>query len=196
VTLEGLAGRDERVVWHPYARIPAAPPPVPVVGASGVRLELADGRTVIDGMSSWWAAIHGYRHPVLDAAVRTQLDCMAHVMFGGLTQEPAVELCETLVSIAPDGLAHVFLCDSGSVAVEVAIKMALQHWHGVGRPGRHRLLTVRGGYHGDTLAAMAVCDPVTGMHSLFAGTLPQQLFAPLPSPAFGEPFDRTHTAAL
>jgi adenosylmethionine-8-amino-7-oxononanoate aminotransferase len=191
-----LVDRDGRVVWHPYARIPAAPPPLPVVGASGVHLELADGRTVVDGMSSWWAAIHGYRHPVLDAAVRSQLDRMAHVMFGGLTHGPAVELCETLVAIAPDGLGHVFLCDSGSVAVEVAVKMALQHWHGVGRPGRHRLLTVRGGYHGDTLAAMSVCDPVTGMHSLFAGTVPQQLFAPVPSPAFGEPFDRSHTAAL
>ncbi|HEX4868552.1 MAG TPA: adenosylmethionine--8-amino-7-oxononanoate transaminase [Acidimicrobiales bacterium] len=191
-----LVRRDRAVVWHPYAAMPAASPPVPVVGASGTRLHLADGRSVIDGMSSWWAAIHGYRHPVLDAAVRDQLDRMAHVMFGGLTHPPAIELAELLVEIAPAGLAHVFLCDSGSVAVEVALKMAVQHWHGRGQPQRHRMLTVRGGYHGDTLGAMSVCDPVTGMHSLFAAVLPPQLFAPAPTPAFGQPFDPSHVAEL
>jgi adenosylmethionine-8-amino-7-oxononanoate aminotransferase len=191
-----LAARDQAVVWHPYAPMPLAEPAVVVEEASGVRLTLADGRQVVDGMSSWWAAIHGYRHPVLDAAVRDQLDRMAHVMFGGLTHAPAVELAELLVDITPPGLAHVFFCDSGSVAVEVAIKMALQHWLGRGRPERQRLLTVRGGYHGDTLAAMSVCDPVTGMHHLFAHALPQQLFAPLPSPVFGAAFDDSHLGAM
>jgi len=191
-----LVARDRAVVWHPYAPVPIGLDPVPVVGAEGVHLHLADGRRAVDGMSSWWAAIHGYRHPVLDAAVRDQLDRMSHVMFGGLTHEPAVALCELLVEIAPEGLAHVFLADSGSVAVEVAIKMAIQHWHGQGRPERQRLLTVRGGYHGDTLGAMSVCDPVGGMHGLFSGVLPQQLFAPVPTPAYGEPFADEHVAEL
>jgi len=191
-----LVERDLATVWHPYAPMPASLPPVPVVGAVGTRLRLADGREVVDGMSSWWAAVHGYRHPVLDQAIRDQLDATAHVMFGGITHEPAVELAEQLVAIAPDGLAHVFLADSGSVSVEVAIKMALQHARGTGRPGRTRLLTVRGGYHGDTLGCMSVCDPVNGMHSMFADVLPPQLFAPVPSPAFGEPFDDGHVAEL
>ena len=191
-----LVARDRAVVWHPYAPMPVAHPPLPVVGAHGTRLVLADGRELVDGMSSWWAAIHGYRHPVLDAAVRAQLDDMAHVMFGGLTHRPAIELAELLVDLAPPGLAHVFLCDSGSVAVEVAMKMAVQHWHSRGEPGRHRMLTVRGGYHGDTLGAMSVCDPDTGMHGMFAGVVPQQLFAPPPSPCFGEPFDDAHVTEL
>jgi adenosylmethionine-8-amino-7-oxononanoate aminotransferase len=169
---------------------------VPVVGAHGNRLVLADGREVIDGMSSWWAAIHGYRHPALDAALTAQLGELAHVMFGGITHPSAVELAELLVEITPDGLEHVFLCDSGSVAVEVAMKMAVQHWLGRGQAGRHRMLTVRGGYHGDTLHAMSVCDPVTGMHQMFAGVLPAQLFAPAPTPAFGEPFDPSHVEIL
>jgi adenosylmethionine-8-amino-7-oxononanoate aminotransferase len=191
-----LAARDQAVVWHPYAPMPLAEPAVVVSAAEGVHLELGDGRRVVDGMSSWWAAVHGYRHPVLDAAVRDQLDRMAHVMFGGLTHAPAVELAELLVEISPAGLAHVFFCDSGSVAVEVAVKMALQHWLGRGRPERRRLLTVRGGYHGDTLAAMSVCDPVTGMHHLFAHALPQQLFAPVPSPVYGAAFDDEHLGAI
>jgi len=191
-----LVDRDLATVWHPYAPMPSALAPVPVVGASGTRLRLSDGREVVDGMSSWWAAVHGYRHPVLDQAVRDQLDATAHVMFGGLTHEPAVALAEQLVAIAPPGLEHVFLADSGSVAVEVAIKMALQHARGTGRPGRTRLLTVRGGYHGDTLGCMSVCDPVNGMHSMFADVLPRQLFAPVPSPRHGEPFDDGHVAEL
>ena len=191
-----LIARDLAVAWHPYAAVPMALPPVPVAGAEGAELILGDGRRVVDGMSSWWAAIHGYRHPVLDAAVRDQLDRMSHVMFGGLTHAPAVELCEQLVEIAPEGLSRVFLSDSGSVAVEVALKMAIQYWHGRGEPQRSRLLTVRGGYHGDTLGAMSVCDPVTGMHGLFAGVLPQQLFAPTPQPAFGDPFDPSHVVEL
>lgn len=191
-----LAQRDRVAVWHPYAPMPAVSPAVPVVAASGTRLQLADGREAIDGMSSWWAAIHGYRHPVLDAAIQRQLGEMAHVMFGGLTHPAAIELAELLIEITPSGLQHVFFCDSGSVAVEVAMKMAVQYWIGRSRPSRTRMLTVRGGYHGDTFAAMSVCDPVTGMHHLFNAVLPQQLFAPQPSPAYGEPFDDSHVAEL
>ncbi len=193
---DDLSARDLTTVWHPYAPMPAAMPALPVASASGVRLRLEDGRELIDGMSSWWAAIHGYRHPVLDAAVRDQVDRMSHVMFGGLTHAPAVELAELLVELAPDGLSHVFFSDSGSVAVEVAIKVAIQYWQGRGRPSRNRLLTVRSGYHGDTLGAMSVCDPDTGMHHLFSSVLPTQLFAPEPSPVFGAPFDDSHVAEL
>lgn len=191
-----LVDRDRATVWHPYAPMPAVNSITPVVAASGNRLRLADGREAIDGMSSWWAAIHGYRHPVLDAAVRAQLDDMAHVMFGGITHPAAVDLAELLVAITPAGLDHVFFSDSGSVAVEVAMKMAVQYWLGRGQPSRHRMLAVRGGYHGDTLHTMSVCDPVNGMHHLFASVLPQQFFAPRPTPAYGEPFDDSHLAAL
>jgi adenosylmethionine-8-amino-7-oxononanoate aminotransferase len=181
---------DREHVWHPYGALPPAPPaPLPVVSAQGVRLRLADGRELIDGMSSWWCAVHGYHHPALDAALRGQLERMAHVMFGGLTHEPAVRLAERLVEIAPSGLERVFFADSGSVAVEVAIKMALQYQRAVGHPRRRRLLTVRGGYHGDTFGAMAVCDPVGGMHSLFAGTLPEHVFAERPPDGFAAPRD-------
>lgn len=171
--------RDQRVVWHPYAP-PRAAPLFAVESASGVRLRLDDGRELIDGMSSWWSAIHGYRHPHIEQALRHQIERMPHVMFGGLTHEPAVSLCERLVALAPEGLERVFLSDSGSVAVEVAIKMALQVWQARGRPERRRLLTLRGGYHGDTFGAMAVCDPVTGMHGLFEGALTKHLFAERP----------------
>jgi adenosylmethionine-8-amino-7-oxononanoate aminotransferase len=182
-----LLAIDREHVWPPHWAMPAAQPPLPVVSARGVRLRLADGRELIDGMSSWWCAIHGYRHPALDAAVREQLEAMAHVMFGGLTHEPAVRLAERLVEIAPAGLERVFFADSGSVAVEVAIKMALQYQRAVARPARRRLLTVRGGYHGDTFGAMAVCDPVGGMHSLFTGTLPEHIFAERPPDGFDAP---------
>ncbi len=155
-----------------------------------MRLRLADGRELIDGMSSWWCAIHGYRHPVLDAALREQLDRMAHVMFGGLTHEPAIRLAERLVQIAPEGLERVFFADSGSVSVEVAIKMALQYQRASGHPERKRLLTVRGGYHGDTFGAMAICDPVGGMHSLFTGLLAEHVFAERPPDGFDRPLDR------
>jgi adenosylmethionine-8-amino-7-oxononanoate aminotransferase len=164
--------------------MPASVPPLAVESARGVRLRLADGTELIDGMSSWWAAIHGYAHPVLDAAARDQLGRMSHVMFGGLTHEPAVRLCDRLVSLAPAGLEHVFLCDSGSVSVEVAIKMALQYWRGAGQPAKRRLLTWRGGYHGDTFMAMSVCDPEGGMHRMWDGVLPRQVFAPVPPVAF------------
>ena len=154
-----------------------------------MRLRLADGRELIDGMASWWCAIHGYRHPALDRAVSEQLGKMAHVMFGGLTHEPAVLLAERLLQLAPEPLEGVFFADSGSVAVEVAIKMCLQFQRARGRDGRTRLLTLRGGYHGDTFGAMAVCDPVAGMHHLFTGVLPEHVFAERPPDGFQAPLD-------
>lgn len=181
-----LENRDRAVVWHPYAP-PEARPLFGVESASGVRLRLTDGRELVDGMSSWWSTIHGYRHPHIERAMHAQLERLPHVMFGGLTHEGAVRLCERLVDLTPAGLDRVFLSDSGSVAVEIAIKMALQTWHSRGRPEKNRLLTIRGGYHGDTFGAMAVCDPVTGMHGLFEGVLPKHLFAPRPTARFGEP---------
>jgi len=167
-------------VWHPYASMASPPLAYPVESASGVRLRLADGRELIDGMASWWCAIHGYNVPELNQAAEAQLARMAHVMFGGLTHEPAACLAEKLLDIAPTGMQHVFFADSGSVSVEVAIKMALQYWRGRGVADRQKLLTIRHGYHGDTFAAMSVCDPVAGMHHLFSGTLPQQVFAEAP----------------
>ncbi len=175
-----LLALDRAHVWHPYSTLVEPPPIFPVVAAEGVRLELADGRRLIDGMSSWWSVIHGYRHPRLDAALHAQIDRVSHVMFGGLTHEPAVRLAARLVDIAPSGLDTVFFSDSGSVAVEVALKMAIQYQAACGRPRRQKFLTVRGGYHGDTCGAMSVCDPVTGMHTLFKDVLPAQFFAPRP----------------
>jgi adenosylmethionine---8-amino-7-oxononanoate aminotransferase len=179
-SIEDLVAYDRGHIWHPYASMAGAADPVVVARAAGVRLETADGERLIDAMSSWWCAIHGYRHPALDAAVRGQLDTMAHVMFGGLTHEPAVALARRLVDMTPTGLDRVFFCDSGSVSVEVALKMAVQAQRGLGRPRKSRVLAFRGGYHGDTSGAMAVCDPVSGMHTMFADVLPRQLFAPRP----------------
>ncbi|MGK2938234.1 MAG: adenosylmethionine--8-amino-7-oxononanoate transaminase [Solirubrobacteraceae bacterium] len=190
-----LIAADQAHVWHPYGPMPASIAPLAVAGADGVRLQLADGRDLIDGMASWWCAIHGYRHPVMDAAVTEQLGRMAHVMFGGLTHEGAITLAQRLVEMTPAGLEHVFFSDSGSVSVEVAIKMALQAAMARG-PGRTRLLTVRGGYHGDTFGAMAACDPVGGMHHLFAGTLTQHVFAPRPPDGFDAPLDPEWAAAV
>jgi adenosylmethionine-8-amino-7-oxononanoate aminotransferase len=186
---DALLAFDGEHVWHPYGALPGAQVPLPVLSAKGVRLQLADGRELIDGMSSWWCAIHGYRHPALDVAVQAQLGRMAHVMFGGLTHEPAVRLAERLVEIAPAGLEQVFFADSGSVSVEVAIKLCLQFQRAMGYPERTRLLTVRGGYHGDTFGAMAVCDPVGGMHSLFTGVLAEHVFAERPPDGFDAGLD-------
>ncbi|GAB7052470.1 adenosylmethionine--8-amino-7-oxononanoate transaminase [Catenuloplanes indicus] len=187
---------DRAHVWHPYGPMPGRSEPFVVSEAAGAVLTLADGRELIDGMSSWWSAIHGYRHPVLDEAVRDQLGRMSHVMFGGLTHEPAVTLARTLVELTPDGLEHVFLCDSGSVSVEVAVKMALQYQRGAGRPERQRLATWRGGYHGDTWHPMSVTDPDGGMHALWTGVLPRQVFAPPPPGGFGSPIEGSYADSL
>jgi adenosylmethionine---8-amino-7-oxononanoate aminotransferase len=194
---------DREHVWHPYGPMPGRQQPLLVASAAGVRLRLAEpflGREeLVDGMSSWWSAIHGYRHPELDAAARGQLDRMSHVMFGGLTHEPAVRLAARLVEITPEPLRHVFLADSGSVAVEVAAKMCLQYWRSLGETRRTRLLTWRGGYHGDTWQPMSVCDPDGGMHHLWGGVLPRQVFADAPPAGFGaEPDPRylDHLAGL
>jgi adenosylmethionine-8-amino-7-oxononanoate aminotransferase len=185
----GLVSRDHAALWHPYASA-LEPPPLEVASRSrGNRIILENGRELVDGMSSWWAAIHGYNHPRLLEALRRQAGRMPHVMFGGLTHAPAVELAEGLVRRMPEGLKRVFFADSGSVAVEVALKMALQYQQGRGRTRRTRFLAPYGGYHGDTLGAMSVCDPVTGMHSLFADHLPRQIFMERPRCRFDVPFD-------
>ncbi|MBC7593811.1 MAG: adenosylmethionine--8-amino-7-oxononanoate transaminase [Kineosporiaceae bacterium] len=175
---------DRDHLWHPYAPMATTAPTLLVRSARGTRLTLDDGREPLDAMSSWWAAIHGYRHPRLDEALHRQADIMSHVMFGGLTHEPAIELGRRLIELTPIGLDKVFFADSGSVSVEVAIKMALQYQRGRGNPGRTKLLTIGGGYHGDTFGAMSVCDPVGGMHSMFAGALARQVFLPRPPAGF------------
>lgn len=196
LAMRSVSARDSGLVWHPYAPLDG-PMPYAAESASGVRLSLrsAEGEAfeAVDAMSSWWCAIHGYRHPVLDAAAHAQIDTFSHVMFGGLTHEPAVTLAERLTGLAP-GTAHVFFADSGSVSVEVALKLALQYQAARGRSRRQRFLTVRGGYHGDTFAAMSVCDPVDGMHSAFPGVLARHVFAPRP-PAARLPLDAEQAAA-
>lgn len=187
---------DREHVWHPYTSLERPLPVYPVVSAQGVRIRLADGRDLIDGMASWWCAIHGYNHPKLNKAAKKQIDSMAHVMFGGLTHTPAVELAHLLVALTPEGLETVFLCDSGSVSVEVGMKMALQYWHAKGKPQKRRFATIRNGYHGDTFGAMSVCDPDTGMHSLFSGFLAQNRFADAPQIAFDMPWDESDIQSL
>ncbi|HWM37673.1 MAG TPA: adenosylmethionine--8-amino-7-oxononanoate transaminase [Streptomyces sp.] len=195
-----LLALDRQHVWHPYGPMPGRTQPLLVESAAGVRLRLAEEfcgqRELVDGMSSWWSAVHGYNHPVLNEAARTQLDRMSHVMFGGLTHEPAVRLAKRLVDITPAGLEHVFLADSGSVSVEVAVKMCLQYWRSQGRGGKQRLLTWRGGYHGDTWQPMSVCDPEGGMHELWSGVLPRQVFADAPPSGFDAPPDESYLRHL
>lgn len=171
---------DREHIWHPYSSMRDPFLARLVVGAEGPRLRLAGGNEVLDAMASWWAAIHGYRHPALDAALQEQAGKFAHVMFGGLTHEPAIRLATRLIELAPARLERVFLADSGSVSIEVALKLALQFQRGRGRTGRTRMLTIEGGYHGDTFGAMSVCDPVRGMHSMFRAVLPRHVFAPRP----------------
>jgi adenosylmethionine-8-amino-7-oxononanoate aminotransferase len=180
---------DRKHVWHPYTSAVSSRPCFMVESAEGVYINLFGGKKIIDGMSSWWSAIHGYNHPYLNAALRKQSEKMSHVMFGGLTHEPAIRLAQKLVEMTPDGIQHVFFCDSGSVAVEVAMKMALQYFHARGKSGKCRFATVRSGYHGDTWNAMSVCDPVTGMHSIFGNCLPVQFFADMPGIPFGGDWD-------
>ena len=183
---------DRQHIWHPYTSMRDPLPCYPVTHAHGNRLTLGNGQILVDGMSSWWAAIHGYNHPQLNQAVRTQLESMSHVMFGGITHQPAIDLCRQLVAMTPDALECVFLADSGSVAVEVAMKMALQYWQAKqatsAEPAfnRHRFLSIAHGYHGDTFGAMSVCDPQNSMHSLYSGILPQHLFAPAPQCRFAD----------
>ncbi|MER6106085.1 adenosylmethionine--8-amino-7-oxononanoate transaminase [Streptomyces sp. NPDC001832] len=191
---------DRAHVWHPYGPMPGRQEPLLVESASGVRLRLAEPahgqHELVDGMSSWWSAVHGYNHPVLNEAARGQLDRMSHVMFGGLTHEPAVQLATRLVEITPEPLQHVFLADSGSVSVEVAVKMCLQYWRSAGRPAKQRLLTWRGGYHGDTWHPMSVCDPEGGMHELWSGVLPRQIFADEPPAGFDAEPDAAYVQHL
>ncbi|PSW57755.1 adenosylmethionine--8-amino-7-oxononanoate transaminase [Photobacterium leiognathi] len=174
---------DKEHVWHPYTSTVTPLPCYPVTSAQGVYLTLEDGTKLIDGMSSWWSTIHGYNHPVLTEAAKAQLDKMSHVMFGGITHQPAVELCRKLVNITPAPLEKVFLADSGSVAVEVALKMALQYWHAKNEP-RSKFLTVSHGYHGDTFAAMSVTDPANSMHRIYKGFLPEHIFSKSPECGF------------
>ena len=194
--IEELTQFDRDHIWHPYTSMVDPLATREVVSAEGVRIRLVDGIELIDGMASWWCAIHGYNHPVLNAAIEAQLRRMAHVMFGGLTHRPAIELAKTLIRISPASLQHVFFSDSGSVAVEVAIKMAIQFWAAQGRTKKSRLLTIKGGYHGDTFGAMSVCDPVNGMHQRFAGVLPRHVFVERPKVRPGEPVTSSNTAAV
>ena len=187
---------DREHLWHPYTSMEDPLPVYAVESAAGVRIRLMDGRELIDGMASWWSAIHGYSHPVLVQALQEQAARMSHVMFGGLTHGPAVELARMLVEMTPAGLDKVFLCDSGSVAVEVAMKMAIQYQYAAGHPRRCRFLTIRSGYHGDTFHAMSVSDPQGGMHQLFAGSLPKYLFADRPECLFSQVWDDRDIASF
>jgi len=194
--IEELSSYDYQHIWHPYSPMQAEDPVYPVISAQGVRIRLADGRQLIDGMASWWCAVHGYNHPVLNRAIHNQLEDMAHVMFGGLTHPPAVQLAEKLVEITPLALSSVFFSDSGSVSVEVAMKMAMQYWHARDLPDKTHFATIRSGYHGDTIGAMSVCDPVNGMHGLFSDSLAKQYFTDSPGCRFGAPCTKKDMGSL
>ncbi len=192
LTTPQVSAIDQQHIWHPYSSMIGQIPTYHVARAEGVRLTLVDGRELIDGMASWWSVIHGYNHPTLNDALKQQIDCMSHVMFGGIIHEPAALLAKTLVDITPDGLEKVFFSDSGSVGVEVAIKMAIQYWHSLGQSKKSRLLSLRHGYHGDTFGAMSVCDPTTGMHHLFKGSVAEQLFADAPQCKFNDAWNESY----
>ncbi len=183
---------DQQFIWHPYSSFTNPLPVYPVESAKGVRIRLSNGQELIDGMASWWCVIHGYNHPVLNAALKQQIDSMSHVMFGGLTHEPAARLAAKLVELTPEPLQSVFFSDSGSVSIEVAMKMAIQYWQAKGQKTKQKFISFRQGYHGDTLGAMSVCDPVTGMHNLFNSILPKQFFVSAPQPAFGKNCSEGH----
>ena len=187
---------DKKHVWHPYTSMSNPLPSYLVESAEGVHIKLASGEKLVDGMSSWWSVLHGYNHPKLNQALIEQTQKMAHVMFGGLTHEPAINLCKKLIDMTPEPLQKVFLSDSGSVSVEVAIKMSLQYWHSQGKSEKHKLLTVKNGYHGDTFAAMSVCDPVNGMHQIFESVLMKNIFAPAPQSDFYEQWDANELIVL
>ena len=198
ITESDLLNFDRENVWHPYTSMSNPLPSYMVESAKGVEIKLISKEILIDGMSSWWAVLHGYNNPKLNKALQDQVEKVSHVMFGGLTHEPAITLSQKLIALTPPGLDKVFLCDSGSVSVEVAIKMAMQYWQSIGGKSSHKtkLLTVRNGYHGDTFAAMSVCDPVTGMHQIFDKVLMKNIFAPAPSSTFGEAFNKKELVEL
>lgn len=195
-TEQELLDFDRTHLWHPYTSATKALKCYPVAMAEGIYLELLDGRRLIDGMSSWWSAIHGYNNPTINAAMTAQINRMSHVMFGGLTHRPAVDLARLLINIVPTGLEHIFFSDSGSVAVEVAMKMALQYWHSRSCATKHMFVTIRNGYHGDTWHAMSVSDPDTGMHAIFSKNLAKQYFLPAPRSGFHEAFDETEISEV
>jgi adenosylmethionine---8-amino-7-oxononanoate aminotransferase len=187
---------DRQHIWHPYSSMTNPGPVYRVKSANGVHLFLENGQVLVDGMSSWWSAIHGYNHPILNEAIANQTQKMAHVMFGNFTHDAAITLCEHLLRLTPQPLTKIFLADSGSVAVEVAIKMAIQYWQAQNQPQKHRLLALRNGYHGDTFAAMSVCDPITGMHHLFNKVLMQQVFSEAPQCRYDAPWEEKYVVDL